>query len=113
MQLPVYINAARVGDVTVTPQGRAWRAQVQMADVGRVVRLALYGRGGGVYLGIPEPDGRGGMSLTRVLRTLPEGAEYAAERDNASPPEKPPDAPEQKSAAPRHVVWMGGRPYYF
>lgn len=111
MQLPVFINAARVGEVTVAPQGRVWRAQVQMADVGRVVRLTLYGRGGGVYLGIPEPDGRGGMSLTRVLRALPEGAEYAAE--NASPPEKQPDAPEMTTAAPRHVVWMGGRPYYF
>lgn len=113
MQLPVYINAERVGDVTVAPQGRVWRARVHMADVGRVVRLALYGRGGSAYLGIPEPDGRGGMSLERVLRTLPEGAEYAAERENSSPPEKPPDAPAQKTAAPRHVVWMGGRPYYF
>lgn len=111
MQLPVYISSERAGEVTVTPQGRVWRARVQMADIGRVVRLSLYGRGGSVYLGIPEPDGRGGMSLERVLRTLPEGAEYAAE--NALPPEKQTSGSAKKTDAPRHVVWMGGRAYYF
>lgn len=113
MELPVYQNGERVGEAELVQQGQLWRARVQMADIGRVTRLSLYGRGESVYLGIPEPDGRGGMALERTLRAVPEGAEYAAERERMPEPETRSIASPEKTAAPRHVVWLGGRAYYF
>lgn len=144
MELPIFIDGKRTGTLSLSQQGRFWRAEAQLGDLGRVARLSVYGRGGSVYLGIPEPDGRGAMRLSRTLRTLPEGAEYCAEREaggmdtwgfvpqktkaeycaereaggarretSAKEPEpEPPRAPKAEKTA-RHVVWMGGRPYYF
>ncbi len=112
--LPVYISGERVGELTAAPQGRFWRVRLRMKDIGRVARLAVYGGGRSVYLGIPEPDGCGYMTLERTLRALPERAEYCAERETEAKPEKPPERDEtQAEKAPRHVVWMGGRAYYF
>ena len=123
MELPIFIDGKRTGTLSLSQQGRFWRAEAQLGDLGRVARLSVYGRGGSVYLGIPEPDGRGAMRLSRTLRALPEGAEYCAEREaggarretSAKEPEpepEPPRAPKAEKTA-RHVVWMGGRPYYF
>ena len=123
MELPIFIDGKRTGTLSLSQQGRFWRAEAQLGDLGRVARLSVYGRGGSVYLGIPEPDGRGAMRLSRTLRTLPEGAEYCAEREaggarretSAKEPEPEPEptgAPKAEKTA-RHVVWMGGRPYYF
>lgn len=112
MELPILIEGTRRGTLMLTRAGRFWRAEALLDDIGRVARLSVYGSGGSVYLGIPEPDGRGRMQLTRTLRSLPEAASYCAERDTEKKaPEKAP--PEQPVSAPRHVVWMGGRPYYF
>ncbi len=112
--LPVYIDGKCVGQLALTPQGRVWRAQLRMQDIARVARLSLYGRSGCVYLGIPEPDGRGGMTLERTLRALPEGVQYCAEREAERQMEqKPEEAGPPPEKPPRHVVWMGGRPYYF
>ncbi len=112
--LPVYINGERVGELTAAPQGRFWRVRLRMEDIGRVARLSVYGGGRSAYLGIPEPDGRGAMTLERTVRTWPEGAEYCAEREAEPEPEKPPERAEVRpEKPPRHVVWMGGRAYYF
>lgn len=112
MELPILIDGTRRGTLTLTRAGRFWSAEARLDDLGRVARLSVYGREGSVYLGIPEPDGHGGMQLTRTLRSLPEAASYCAERDRE---EKAPEnvTPRQPATTPRHVVWMGGRPYYF
>ncbi len=114
MELPILIDGTRRGTLALTRAGRFWRAEARLDDIGRVARLSVYGNGSSVYLGIPEPDGHGMMQLARTLRSLPEAASYCAEPDmdigNKAPQNTP---PEQPVSAPRHVVWMGGRPYYF
>lgn len=109
--LPVYIDGRTVGQLELRRQESGVTARVHMEDVGRVVRLNVYGDGASAYLGIPEPDGRGGMTLECKLRSVPEGVRCAAERE--TPPETPPERPARADAPPRHVVWMGGRAYYF
>ena len=119
MLLPIYIDGNQEGTLTVERQGALTVMRADMRDVGRVVRLSVYGEKSG-YLGVPEPqDGR--LRLTRRFTNLdmlrfPQRIEYAAERPlpgrNPPPPsanEKPREEPGEK----RHVLWMGGKPYYF
>ena len=123
MELPVYIDGKREGTLTMERQGAATVIRADIRDVGRVVRLRLYGDGEG-YLGIPVPE-NGRQVLTKRLtalemRRLPSSPTYAAEspmrgeaRRAAPEPSRRPEhgetAPERKT----HVVWRGGKPYYF
>ena len=117
MQLPIYIDGNQEGTLTVERQGTMTVMRADLRDVGRVVRLSLFGEKSG-YLGVPEPqDGR--LRLTRRFTDLdmlrfPARIEYAAEgplreRDDPPPAKTAPAEPGEK----RHVLWMGGKPYYF
>ena len=117
MDIPIYIDGKKQGALAIEREGPITVMTADMADVGRVVRLTVYGERAG-YLGVPEPiDGR--LKLTRRLtpaqmRAFPQTPEYAAEglmEGRTAPPQAPP-APEE--AAPgEHVLWMGGKPHYF
>lgn len=116
MQLPIYIDGERVGNLTLRRQGNQIRAEARLRDMGRVLRLSIYGRDA-VYLGIPEPRD-GGMYLCRMLRRVPEGARYCAERPMEEETKKPaPEKEPEPAATPvqrrLHVVWRGGKPHYF
>ncbi len=120
MQLPIYIDGTEEGVLTVERQGAVTVMRADMRDVGRVVRLRLYGDGEG-YLGVPAPEG-GRLRLTRRLtpldmRRLPQRPQYAAERpvSTAARPDQMPLEPEKPTPpeTARHVVWLGGRPYFF
>lgn len=117
MLLPIYIDGNQEGTLTVERQGALTVMRADMRDVGRVVRLSVYGEKSG-YLGVPEPS-EGRLRLTRRFTNLdmlrfPARIEYAAERPlpgkNIRPAE--PKEPEPQGEK-RHVLWMGGKPYYF
>ena len=121
MEIPIYIDGAEAGRLTLTQAGQGWTAQAKLRDIGRVARLTLYGAGGSVYLGIPEPLD-GATTLTKHLPALKFIPEYCAEterRAEAPLPETQEETPEPVTEAPeteRSVkcrVWLGGRPYYF
>lgn len=110
MQLPIIIEGEQAGVLGLCRQGRGFRAEVKMKDIGRVARLSVYGKGS-VYLGIPEPR-EGVMTLSKTLPALPPEPRYCAER----PVEREPAAPAAKEEPPerkRHRIWRGGKPYYF
>ncbi len=118
MELPVYIDGKREGALTVERRGTVTAMTVQVRDVGRVVRLSVYGEKAG-YLGIPEPAGGGMLRLEKQFTPMqmlqfPQRMEYAADRplDRRAPAEKPAETPE-KGGEKRHVLWMGGKPYFF
>ena len=117
MDIPIYIDGKKQGALAIQREGPITVMTADMADVGRVVRLTVYGDKAG-YLGVPEPmEGR--LRLVKRLtpaqmRSFPQTPEYAAER----PMERqktPPQAPQKaEEAGPgEHVLWMGGRPHYF
>ena len=108
MAVPVWIDGAEAGSLTVERRGQWTVAEVRMKDVGRVVRLTAYGERA-YYLGVPVPEGDG-LRLTRRLspaeaRRFPRWPEYAAEEPLPRP------APAEREE--RRVLWLGGRPYYF
>ncbi len=122
MQIPIYIDGKKQGALTIGCQGAATVMTADMADVGRVVRLTVYGEGKAGYLGVPEPA-EGRLRLTKRLspaqmRCFPQTPEYAAERPRA---EVRPALPAHKSGEEKspeeepgeHVLWMGGKPHYF
>ena len=118
MELPVYIDGKREGALTVERQGTMTAMTVQVRDVGRVVRLSVYGEKAG-YLGIPEPAGGGTLRLEKRFTPMemlqfPQRMEYAADRpmDRRTPAAQPAEAPKPDTAK-RHVLWMGGKPYFF
>lgn len=123
MEIPIYIDGAEAGTLALTQEGSGWTVQAKLRDIGRVARLTLYGAGGSVYLGIPEPQA-GAMTLTKHLPALKFIPEYCAEterRTEESPPAPPreetpsppvTEAPETERSA-KCRVWLGGRPYYF
>ena len=111
MQVPIYIDDRPVGTLTLERRGPWTELDARLPDVGRVVRLTLYGEVE-FYCGVPVPEG-GGLRLLRRLtaaeaRTLPRTPRYAAEGPRS---EKAASAPEEDR--PRHVLWHGGRPHYF
>ncbi len=111
MQVPVYIDDKPVGTLTLERRGPWTELDARLPDVGRVVRLTLYGERA-FYCGVPVPEGAR-MRLFRRLtaaeaRTLPETPAYAAEKPRREGSE--PFPPEDR---PRHVLWHGGRPHYF
>ena len=117
MDIPIYIDGKKQGSLTIGREGPVTVMTADMADVGRVVRLTVYGERAG-YLGVPEPiEGR--LRLIRRLspaqmRSFPQTPEYAAEQPMVGQ-KTPPTAPSaSKEAAPgEHVLWMGGKPHYF
>ena len=122
MHIPIYIDGRQEGTLAVERQGPVTVMTADMSDVGRVVRLTVYGGGKAGYLGVPAPaDGR--LKLTRRLspnqmRAFPQEPEYAAERPReakktTSPAMLPaPETPEGEGQE-GHVLWMGGKPHYF
>lgn len=106
MQLPIIIDETRVGTLHIRRQGNCFRAEARLKDMGRVLRLSVYGEGE-TYLGIPEPR-EGGMFLEKCLRSLPRNPQYCAERLREAKTEEQNEAP-----APRRVLWQGGRAHYF
>jgi hypothetical protein len=114
MDVPIYIDGVAEGTVTLMQTGSAWTVAAQLRDVGRVVRLRLYGKDGqSLYLGVPVPEG-GGLRLCRRLsaqegRQLPPDPAYAGEKPLSAPHIQP----VQPSTTGRHVLWQGGKPYFF
>ena len=126
MELPIYIDGQQEGTLTLEKQGAVTVARADMRDIGRVVRLSLYGDGEG-YLGIPVPEGGRQRLVKRLspldLKRLPLKPEYAAERpmeERTGPvTEQPIEAKGGAVTGPvetsqgKHVIWQGGKPYYF
>ena len=122
MVIPIYIDGKKEGELTIGHRGAATVMQADMRDVGRVVRLTVYGEKEG-YLGVPEPA-EGRLRLTRrfspmEMSRFPQRPEYAADRpmqgtrvpEKGSAEEKPRgDCPQ---GVGRRVLWMGGKPYFF
>ena len=136
-EVPIYIDGASAGTLTVTRSDGGAVFDAALRDVGRVVRLYVYGPDGAAgYLGVPVPEG-GVMRLTRRVRgralaDYPKAPVCAAEKPpEPEPPEPPrtaaqkpswtaaqlPEAAEKASSPEkppsRRVVWLGGRPHYF
>ena len=117
MDIPIYIDGKKQGILTIEREGPVTVMTADMADVGRVVRLTVYGERSG-YLGVPEPvEGR--LRLTRRLspaqmRSFPRTPEYAAEgpMEGQKTPPQAPSAPKEAEQG-EHVLWMGGKPHYF
>ncbi len=114
MEIPIYIDGAAAGRLFLEKQGCCTLIRGEMKDPGRLVRLYIYGEGES-YLGVPQPEG-GRLIFRRKLTpretgALPRRPEYAAEhrQECSIPAEVKADEPEEK----RHVLWQGGRPYYF
>lgn len=110
MEIPIYIDGAPAGSLTVEKRGAITWFRGDMEDPGRVVRLYLFGERE-AYLGVPIPEEGRLRLLRRVtpseLRRFPRLPEYAAEeplcREEAKAPE----------ARKLHVLWHGGRPHFF
>ena len=113
MELPIYIDGKQEGTVLLEKQGAVTLMRADMRDVGRVVRLNLYGEREG-YLGIPVPEDGRQRLVKRLspldMKCLPQKPEYAAERPMGAQ-----TAPPVEASAPqgKHVIWQGGKPYFF
>lgn len=111
MDIPIYIGETETGRLAIEKRGALTVMRAELQDPGRVVRLYVFGERE-AYLGVPAPEGEGGrLVLTRrlspsELRRFPKFPEYAGEcpRLPASEP-----GPGRK----RHVLWHGGKPYFF
>ncbi len=111
MKIPVYIDGKEEGVLALERRGPWTLADVRVRDVGRVLRLTVYGERT-YYLGVPVPDGEG-LRLTKKLspaetRRFPQAPRYAAE----APMERQRPTPEADHDT-RRVLWLGGRPHYF
>lgn len=116
MQIPVYIDGKQEGTLSIEREDAATVMDARLRDVGRVVRLTVFGDGEG-YLGIPEPE-EGQLRLVRRLsakdmRDFPTTPEYAAERRLTGAKTPRPAAKPQPVMSGRRVIWHGGKPYYF
>ena len=117
MQIPVYIDGKQEGTLTIEHEDAATVMDARLRDVGRVVRLTVFGDGEG-YLGIPEPEEAGQLRLVRRLsandmRAFPTAPEYAADRRLTAGKKLDPAPKPQPEKSGRHVIWHGGKPYYF
>lgn len=115
MQIPIYIDGKREGTLAIERDGAATVMDARLRDVGRVVRLTVFGEREG-YLGVPEPED-GQLRLVRRLspndmRRFPSAPEYAADSRMKSGDARVPE-PEKPPAGGRHVLWHGGKPYFF
>lgn len=116
MEIPIYIDDRQVGSLRVGKSGAYTVLRGEMEDVGRLVRLHVFGeRDSHIYIGIPEPEEEKLVLLRRLsageMRQFPKKPEYCAERrrPKGKPAEKSPEKPE----ALRHILWQGGKPYFF
>ncbi len=117
MTVPIYIDGKETGSLDIRREGPVTVMRADLEDVGRVVRLTVFGEREG-YLGVPEPaDGR--LKLTKRLsptqmRAFPKYPGYAAERAVEAKKEPAPVSVSTGAEEPgRHVLWMGGKPHYF
>ena len=111
MQIPIMIDGGQAGSLTIQRRGSVTVMDARLRDVGRVVRLSLYGKEGEAYLGVPVPEGEGMRLVRRLspceLRRFPATPEYVGEQGaGKAAQEEPPDEE-------RHVLWMGGEAHYF
>lgn len=116
MRVPVCIDGEKMGELAIERRGQWTVLDARLPDLGRVVRLRLYGERGEFYLGVPVPEGEG-LRFTRRLSPaeaarLPRRPRYAAESP-VSPAEPGPNEDGPAPSGPRHVLWLGGRPRYF
>lgn len=110
MEIPIYIDGVPAGTVTMEKQGAVTWLFGDMEDVGRVVRLYLFGERES-YLGVPVPE-EGRLRLRKritpgELQRFPRFPEYAAEEP------LPREEPGEETGKKRHVLWHGGRPHFF
>lgn len=111
MDIPIYDRGRQIGRLTAEKRGAFTVFTGDMEDVGRVLRLKVFGDGEW-YLGIPEPE-EGRLRLCRrvgerEMKSFPSAPEYCAEEER---PETA--APTEERRPVRHVIWHGGRPYFF
>lgn len=115
MEIPIYIDGRQAGTLRMEKSGAYTVLHGDMEDVGRLVRLYVFGERE-MYLGIPEPE-EGRLVLLRRLtagemRPFPKRPEYVAEyRRKEKRTEKKQE--EGKRDAFRHILWQGGKPYFF
>lgn len=99
---PVILDGREQGELTVHQQGLTTEFTARCADLGRLLRLSVYGGGAEGYLGVMEPMG-GALYLCRrfsraAMAGFPEEIEYAAESGAANTPPAPP--PKEKDTTP-------------
>lgn len=116
MQIPIYIDGKQEGALSIEREDTATVMDARLRDVGRVVRLTVFGDGEG-YLGIPEPE-EGQLRLVRRLsendmRAFPATPEYAADCRLTGAKTPRPAPKSQPAVSGRRVIWHGGKPYYF
>ena len=97
-KIPIRLDGAVKGNLTVTREGLNTVFAARCEDPGRLVRLSVYGQGKEGYLGVMTPE-RGALQLTRRitragLSGFPEIIEYAAEAGQSPLP--PPVQPMKK-----------------
>ena len=110
MRLPICIDGEKQGEITIEQRGQWIVADARLADVGRVVRLRLYGEGE-YYLGVPLPEG----NELRLVKKLSPAEAKRLPRHPRCAAEHPP-APAARGAGPREesrVLWLGGKPHFF
>ena len=111
MEIPIYIDGRETGTLRIEPRGGYTLLRGELENPGRLVRLRIYGEGE-AYLGVPQPEG-GRLIFCRKLTAremgrLPRRPEYAAETRQDAPGAAP-----EEPLPKRHVLWQGGRPYFF
>lgn len=111
MEIPIFIDDRKAGVLHMERRGSWTLLRGEMENPGRLVRLCLYGERE-VYLGVPQPEGERLVYCRRFtpreMCAFPRCPEYAAEHRRQRN-EPSPEPAEEK----RHVVWMGGKPYFF
>ena len=95
---PILLSGEARGTLTVAKKGLFTEFDARFDDLGRLIRLSVYGGGREGYLGVAEPEG-GALRLRRrfsraAMNGFPEVIEFAAEAGR-----KPPEAPAPNEAA--------------
>ncbi len=115
MEIPILHEGENIGTLRVEQDACFAVMDARLRDVGSVLRLRVFGENEAWYLGVPEPED-GQLRLTRRvsparMRGFPANPLYAAERRQKGDQ----SAREPVPAAERgpHVLWLGGRPFYF
>ena len=113
MEVPIVIDGERAGVLTIQRRGSVTVMDARLRDVGRVVRLSLFGKEGEAYLGVPVPEGEGLRLVRRIspceLKRFPRTPECAGDRGRR------PAWPEAEAEynAGRRILWHGGKAHYF
>ena len=99
MDYPLYIDGEKKGRLRITRDGLLTCVRAECPDMGRVLRISVFGGGKSACLGVMLPeDGRMVLrkSFTKLaLQSFPETVEYAADRElehqKSAVPETEPD----------------------